>query len=153
MRSGVIYYEYEKCKKFEDFDMKANAELGTFKIRRDHFDYEYFVHHLHCTPNTALLSEGGIVDPASVFIFDGCAKEMKRKKEIGGMEPSVEKKEASEKNPEEEEDPEEEVYASPSLSMDIDASEDYLQIIEELERRPEYSLIRSGHASVPDSPI
>ncbi|MED6177199.1 hypothetical protein PIB30_095754 [Stylosanthes scabra] len=45
--SGVIYYEYEKHEKFEDYDDKANAELGTFKIRHYHFDDESFVHPLH----------------------------------------------------------------------------------------------------------
>ncbi|MED6109830.1 hypothetical protein PIB30_037138 [Stylosanthes scabra] len=39
--------EYEKREKFEDFDMKADAELGTFKIRRYHFDDESFVHPHH----------------------------------------------------------------------------------------------------------
>ncbi|MED6209753.1 hypothetical protein PIB30_057761 [Stylosanthes scabra] len=47
MGSGVIYYEYEKREKFEDYDMKSDAELGTFKIRRYHFDDESFVHPLH----------------------------------------------------------------------------------------------------------
>ncbi|MED6223734.1 hypothetical protein PIB30_076984 [Stylosanthes scabra] len=47
MGSGVIYYEYEKREKFEDYDMNADAELGTFKIRRYHFDDESFVHPLH----------------------------------------------------------------------------------------------------------
>ncbi|MED6180943.1 hypothetical protein PIB30_014725 [Stylosanthes scabra] len=47
MGSDVIYYEYEKRKKFEDYDMKADAELGTFRIRRYHFDDESFVHPLH----------------------------------------------------------------------------------------------------------
>ncbi|MED6108557.1 hypothetical protein PIB30_025206 [Stylosanthes scabra] len=47
MGSGVIYYEYEKREKFEDYDMKADAELGTFKIRHYHFDNESFVHPLH----------------------------------------------------------------------------------------------------------
>ncbi|MED6126839.1 hypothetical protein PIB30_082379 [Stylosanthes scabra] len=47
MGSGVIFYEYEKCEKFEDHDMRADAELGTFKIRRYHFDNESFVHPLH----------------------------------------------------------------------------------------------------------
>ncbi|MED6170684.1 hypothetical protein PIB30_033336 [Stylosanthes scabra] len=47
MGSGVIYYEYEKHEKFEDYNMKADAELGTFKIRRYHFDDESFVHPLH----------------------------------------------------------------------------------------------------------
>ncbi|MED6121873.1 hypothetical protein PIB30_034191 [Stylosanthes scabra] len=31
MGSGVIYYEYEKRETFEDHDMRADAELGTFK--------------------------------------------------------------------------------------------------------------------------
>ncbi|MED6175531.1 hypothetical protein PIB30_079279 [Stylosanthes scabra] len=47
MGSGVIYYEYEKREKFEDYDMKAHAELGTFKIRHYHFDNESFIHPLH----------------------------------------------------------------------------------------------------------
>ncbi|MED6184382.1 hypothetical protein PIB30_046988 [Stylosanthes scabra] len=46
MGSGVIYYEYEKRGKFEDFDMKADAELGTFKIRRYHLDDEASLHPL-----------------------------------------------------------------------------------------------------------
>ncbi|MED6226188.1 hypothetical protein PIB30_101053 [Stylosanthes scabra] len=47
MGSGVIFYEYEKREEFEDHDMRADAELGTFKIRRYHFDNEFFVHSLH----------------------------------------------------------------------------------------------------------
>ncbi|MED6217129.1 hypothetical protein PIB30_014791 [Stylosanthes scabra] len=47
MGSGVIFYEYEKREKFEYYDMDADAELGTFKIRRYHFDDESFVHPLH----------------------------------------------------------------------------------------------------------
>ncbi|MED6188714.1 hypothetical protein PIB30_088563 [Stylosanthes scabra] len=47
MGSGMIYYEYEKREKFEDHDMRADAELGTFKIRLYHFDNESFVHPLH----------------------------------------------------------------------------------------------------------
>ncbi|MED6173506.1 hypothetical protein PIB30_060116 [Stylosanthes scabra] len=47
MGSGVIFYKYEKREKFEDHDMRADAELGTFKIRRYHFDNESFVHPLH----------------------------------------------------------------------------------------------------------
>ncbi|MED6186769.1 hypothetical protein PIB30_069905 [Stylosanthes scabra] len=42
MGSGVIFYEYEKREEFEDHDMRADAELGTFKIRRYHFDNESF---------------------------------------------------------------------------------------------------------------
>ncbi|MED6196413.1 hypothetical protein PIB30_047232 [Stylosanthes scabra] len=47
MGSGVIFYEYEKREKFEDHDMRADVELGTFKIRRYHFDNESFIHPLH----------------------------------------------------------------------------------------------------------
>ncbi|MED6131432.1 hypothetical protein PIB30_009913 [Stylosanthes scabra] len=47
MGSSVIYYEYEKREKFEDYDMEADAELGTFKIRCYHFDDESFLHPLH----------------------------------------------------------------------------------------------------------
>ncbi|MED6135558.1 hypothetical protein PIB30_047628 [Stylosanthes scabra] len=47
MGSGVILYEYEKHEKFEDHDMRADAELGTFRIKRYHFDNESFVHPLH----------------------------------------------------------------------------------------------------------
>ncbi|MED6138665.1 hypothetical protein PIB30_076514 [Stylosanthes scabra] len=47
MGSGIIFYEYEKREKFEDYDEKADAELGTIKIRRYHFDDESFVHPLH----------------------------------------------------------------------------------------------------------
>ncbi|MED6222086.1 hypothetical protein PIB30_061074 [Stylosanthes scabra] len=47
MGSGMIFYEYEKREEFKDHDMRADAELGTFKIRRYHFDNESFVHPLH----------------------------------------------------------------------------------------------------------
>ncbi|MED6189349.1 hypothetical protein PIB30_095129 [Stylosanthes scabra] len=51
-----------------------------------------------------------------------------------------------------EEDPEEDIPASTSLPMDIDATEDYLQFIEELECRPKNSPIHSAQDSVPDLP-
>ncbi|MED6171053.1 hypothetical protein PIB30_037058 [Stylosanthes scabra] len=47
MGSGVIYYEYEECEKFEDYGMKADIELGTFKIRRYRLDDEASVHPLY----------------------------------------------------------------------------------------------------------
>ncbi|MED6110678.1 hypothetical protein PIB30_045113 [Stylosanthes scabra] len=47
MGSGVIYYEYEKREEFEDHDVRADAELGTFKVRHYHFYNESFVHPLH----------------------------------------------------------------------------------------------------------
>ncbi|MED6178063.1 hypothetical protein PIB30_104132 [Stylosanthes scabra] len=47
MESGIIFYEYEKREKFEDYDEKADEELGTIKIRRYHFHDESFVHPLH----------------------------------------------------------------------------------------------------------
>ncbi|MED6120745.1 hypothetical protein PIB30_023858, partial [Stylosanthes scabra] len=67
-------------------------------------------------------------------------------KGIGGMVPSIKKKDVSE------EDFEGKIPASSSLPMNIDADEDYLHYIKELERRREPSPLRSSQASVPDSP-
>ncbi|MED6113572.1 hypothetical protein PIB30_072107 [Stylosanthes scabra] len=39
--------EYEKHEKYDDADMKENAELGTVKIHRYHFDDEAFFHPLY----------------------------------------------------------------------------------------------------------
>ncbi|MED6210609.1 hypothetical protein PIB30_065717, partial [Stylosanthes scabra] len=74
-----------------------------------------------------------LISPSEGWMCEGDEVE----KEIRGMEPSVEKEKVSKEDEEEEEDPKEE-----------DPGEE----IEELERRPEYSPIHSGHASVPDSP-
>ncbi|MED6213588.1 hypothetical protein PIB30_094871 [Stylosanthes scabra] len=220
MGSGVIYYEYVKRDKFEDYDLKADAELGTFKIRCYHFDNESFVHPIHSvrfdpnrsyevpielliadqplsssdkgrtstrgshrsrrssptphysprmysstrrvvSPSSTVASSSlrrrmaskelrppkswKLIPPSEGWICDGDEEE----KEIGGIEPSVEKEEASkedeeEEDPkedpeedEEEEYPEEEVPTSTSLPMDVDSDEDYLQYLE---------------ASVPDLP-
>ncbi|MED6199556.1 hypothetical protein PIB30_077051 [Stylosanthes scabra] len=131
MGSGVIYYEYGNHEKFEDNDLKADAELGTFKIRKD-FRSRISLFQTVAS-NAALLTEDVLVNPLSSFTFSYYRDE--EEKEIGGMKPSIEKEEASEKeeekedpkeDPEEEENPEEEVPASTSLPMDIDATEDYL---------------------------
>ncbi|MED6123789.1 hypothetical protein PIB30_052727 [Stylosanthes scabra] len=216
MGSGVIYYEYEKREKFEDYDMKADVELETFKIRRYHFDGESFVHPLHSVmfdpdrpyeiPIEALMADQSLSScedgksstrrsrssrhptlhyspreisstqrvPSSsstkgtsssrrraasktlrmpkswelIMPFEGWMCEGdEEEKEIGGMEPSKRRIEEPK-----EEDPEEEILASTSLPMGIDATEDYLRFIEELEHRPNYSPNRSDHASIPDSP-
>ncbi|MED6174049.1 hypothetical protein PIB30_065220 [Stylosanthes scabra] len=47
MGSGVIFYEYEKCENYEDYDEKADTKLRTIEIKRYHFDDKYFVHYLH----------------------------------------------------------------------------------------------------------
>ncbi|MED6143992.1 hypothetical protein PIB30_011237 [Stylosanthes scabra] len=226
MGSGVIYYEYEKSEKFEDYDMKADAELGTFKIRRYHFDDESFVHPLHSVrfdPDRPyeILIEALMADKilssskdeksstrrssssrrptphyssrrmpiaqrerstSSVkgtrsFRYGTTSSSLRRtrswelispskgwmcdgddEKEIGGMEPSAKKDESSEEDseeeePEEEDNPEYGIPATPSLPMDIDAEDDYLHYIEELERPPEPSPLRSSQASVPDVPV
>ncbi|MED6224425.1 hypothetical protein PIB30_083886 [Stylosanthes scabra] len=58
MGSSVIFYEYEKREKFEDHDMRSDAELGTLKIRRYHFDNESFVYPLHSEiPIEALMAD------------------------------------------------------------------------------------------------
>ncbi|MED6163616.1 hypothetical protein PIB30_081667 [Stylosanthes scabra] len=148
MGSGIIYYEYEKPEKFKYYDMKANAELGTFKIRHCHFDGESFVNPLHSVrfdpdrtyevPIEALMADQPFSSsktgkssargshPSRRWMLEGDEEE----KEIGGMEPSVEKEgvreeEEDDEDPEEE-DPEEEVPVSTSLPMDIDATENYL---------------------------
>ncbi|MED6207407.1 hypothetical protein PIB30_035508 [Stylosanthes scabra] len=228
MGSGVIYYEYVKREKFEDYDMEADAELGTFKIRRYHFDNESFVHSLHSVrfnPNRlyvimieALMADKILSASKSEKSFAERQRSSRRpsphysprtmpvaqrerstssvngtcsfrhstasssvrkprswerippsegwmcdaddEREIGRMEPSVEKGESSEEDPEmEEEDPEEagnledRVPATPSLPMDIDAEEDFQRYIEELGRAPEPSPFRSSQASVPDGPV
>ncbi|MED6107653.1 hypothetical protein PIB30_016096 [Stylosanthes scabra] len=141
MGSGVIYYEYEKREKFEDYDMKADDELGTFKIRRFHFDNESFVHPLHSVR----------FDPDRPYEIP-----IEALMEIGGMDPS-EKEESSEEDPEMEEeyseevgDLEDRVPATPSLPMDIDVEEDFQRYVEELGCAPEPSPLRSSQASVPD---
>ncbi|MED6207875.1 hypothetical protein PIB30_039702 [Stylosanthes scabra] len=97
MGSGIIFYEYEKCEKFKDFDVRAYAELGTFKARCYHLDDEASVHPLRSIR----------IDPDLSIRDSG----------IGGMESSNEKKDVRE------EDFEEEVLASSSLLMDINAGE------------------------------
>ncbi|MED6175362.1 hypothetical protein PIB30_077636 [Stylosanthes scabra] len=47
MGSGIIFYEYEKHEKFEDYDMRADAELGTRSaILR--LDRKRFLFHIPC---------------------------------------------------------------------------------------------------------
>ncbi|MED6142789.1 hypothetical protein PIB30_000988 [Stylosanthes scabra] len=177
MGSGVIFYEYEKRKKFEDYDMDADAELGTFKIRRYHFDDESFVHPLHCVrfdpdrpyeiPIEALMADKILSSSKDEKSSIGRSRWMcdaDDEKEIGGMEPSAKKDESSEEDPEEdpeeeEEEPEEEdnpedgISATLSLPMDIDAEEDYQRYIEELGHALEPSPLRSSQASIPDEPV
>ncbi|MED6196178.1 hypothetical protein PIB30_044918 [Stylosanthes scabra] len=67
-----------------------------------------------------------------------------------GLMGGEENKEEEEEEEEEEEDPEEdvpddEIHAIPR-PMDMDAIEDYLQYLEELRHRPEYSAIHSSQA-------
>ncbi|MED6205877.1 hypothetical protein PIB30_021835 [Stylosanthes scabra] len=204
--------------------MKVDAELGTFKIRRYHFDDESFVHPLHSVqfdpdhsyeiPIEALMADkilsaskdekssaerprssrrpsphysrrtmpvaqrerstssvketrsfprgttsSSVRKPRSWELIppsEGWMCDVDDEKEIGGMDPS-EKGESSEEDPEmEEEDPEEagnpedRVPATPSLTMDIHAEEDFQRYVEELGRAPEPSPLRSSQASVPD---
>ncbi|MED6135454.1 hypothetical protein PIB30_046668 [Stylosanthes scabra] len=207
MGSSVIYHEYEKRVKFEDYDMKADTELGTFNIRCYHFDDESFVHPLHSVsfdpdcpykiPIKALMayeilssskdeksstgrsrssrrptpqySSRGIpptqrerstssVKGTSSFCY-GMASSSLRKPRSWELIPPFEDLEEEEEDPEEEEegseeeeDSEEGIPASSSLPMNINADEDYLHFIEELEYRPEHSPLRSSQAFVPDSP-
>ncbi|MED6207599.1 hypothetical protein PIB30_037206 [Stylosanthes scabra] len=172
MGSGVIFYEYEKREKFEDHDMRADAELGIFKIRHYHFDNKSFIHPLHSVrfdpdrpyeiPIEALMAD----KIASASKSEESSAKRRRwmcdaddEKEIGGMDPS-EKGESSEEDPEMEEEyskeagnPEDRVPATPSLPMDIDAEEDFQRYVEELGRAPEPSPLHSSQASAPDEPV
>ncbi|MED6139079.1 hypothetical protein PIB30_080507 [Stylosanthes scabra] len=47
MGSGIIYYEIEKREKYEDSDERADSDLAIVKMRRYHFDDEFFIHILH----------------------------------------------------------------------------------------------------------
>ncbi|MED6141268.1 hypothetical protein PIB30_101635 [Stylosanthes scabra] len=208
MGTGVFYYEYEKREKFEDYDLKANVELGTFKIRRYHFDDESFVHSLHSVrfdpdrpfevPIEALMADQPlsssdkertsargshrsrrssptphylpsmsssthrVVSPSPTVMSSSLCRGVAGKtlrppkswELISSFEASEkeEEEEDPEEKEEEEEDPEEEVHTSISLPMEIDAIEDYLQFIEELECYPKNSPIHSGQDSVPNLP-
>ncbi|MED6225837.1 hypothetical protein PIB30_097533 [Stylosanthes scabra] len=47
MGSGIIYYEIEKCEKYEGSDERADLDLAVVKTPRYHFDDELFIHPLH----------------------------------------------------------------------------------------------------------
>ncbi|MED6184173.1 hypothetical protein PIB30_044914 [Stylosanthes scabra] len=47
MGSGVIYYEYEAHKEYDDVDVEATTKLGTIKICRYHSNDEKFTHSIH----------------------------------------------------------------------------------------------------------
>ncbi|MED6136998.1 hypothetical protein PIB30_060927 [Stylosanthes scabra] len=47
MGSEVIYFEIEKREKYEDSDVKVDADLAIMKTCRYHFDDEPFIHPLH----------------------------------------------------------------------------------------------------------
>ncbi|MED6212952.1 hypothetical protein PIB30_088473, partial [Stylosanthes scabra] len=45
--SGVLYYEYEAHKEYDDVDVEATAELGTINIRRYYSNDEKITHLVH----------------------------------------------------------------------------------------------------------
>ncbi|MED6140719.1 hypothetical protein PIB30_096174 [Stylosanthes scabra] len=47
MGSGVVFYEYEALKEYDDIDVEPTAELGKIKILRYHFKDEKFTHSVH----------------------------------------------------------------------------------------------------------
>ncbi|MED6224450.1 hypothetical protein PIB30_084153 [Stylosanthes scabra] len=47
MGNRIIYYEIEKCERYEDSDESENPDLAVVKTRRYHFDDEPFIHPLH----------------------------------------------------------------------------------------------------------
>ncbi|MED6225748.1 hypothetical protein PIB30_096692 [Stylosanthes scabra] len=59
MGSGVVYYEYEALKEYDDINVESTTELGTIKIRRYHFKDEKFTCLVH----------SGIFDPDKPYEF------------------------------------------------------------------------------------
>ncbi|MED6200935.1 hypothetical protein PIB30_090118 [Stylosanthes scabra] len=47
MGSGVVFYENEALKEYDDIDVEPATELGTIKIRRYHFKGEKFTRSVH----------------------------------------------------------------------------------------------------------
>ncbi|MED6213862.1 hypothetical protein PIB30_097468 [Stylosanthes scabra] len=47
MGSGVVFYEYEALKEYDDMDVEPTAKLVKIKIRRYHFKEEKFTHSVH----------------------------------------------------------------------------------------------------------
>ncbi|MED6222254.1 hypothetical protein PIB30_062522 [Stylosanthes scabra] len=154
MGSGVIYYQYERREKFEDYDTKANAELGTFKISV-RFDpdrpYEILSSTKDKKSSTRRSSSSRRPTPHySPRSIPVAQRYPSVKKDESSEEDSEEDPEEEEREPEEDDNPEDGIPATPSLPMDIDAKEDYQRNIEELGRAPEYSPLRSSQAFVPD---
>ncbi|MED6165132.1 hypothetical protein PIB30_096664 [Stylosanthes scabra] len=150
MGSGIIYYEYEKHEKFEDYDLKANAELGIFKMRRYHFDDESFVHPLRSVrfdpdrpyevPIEALMadhplssSDKGRTSARGSHRSDGQVQcsithrgcpsqpvESFRLLLLSGVEPSVEKEEEEDPEEDQEEEEDPEEEVPASTSLPMD---------------------------------
>ncbi|MED6200929.1 hypothetical protein PIB30_090075 [Stylosanthes scabra] len=157
MGRGVIYYEYEKREKFEDYDLKADAELGTFKIRRYHFDNESFIHPLHSVrfdpdrpyevPIEALMADQPLSSSDKGKTYARGSHHSRRLSPTPhySLRMSSSTRRVVLPSP---------TVASSSLCrrVAVDADEDYLQYLEVLQHSLEYSFIHSRHASVPDLP-
>ncbi|MED6181079.1 hypothetical protein PIB30_016222 [Stylosanthes scabra] len=199
----------EKC---EDYNEKADVELGTIKIRHYHFEDESFVHPLHNVrfdpdrpyeiPIESLLADQPlssswdgksftrgshpsrhsspsphdsqrelsstqrVTSPSSIKEASSLCRRVASKKlrlpkssklvfpskgwmcegdegekEIGGMEPSVEKEVPSKKEEEEEEEKEDVEEDAPviPLPMDVDSEGDSLRFLDDLIQYPSYS--------------
>ncbi|MED6185050.1 hypothetical protein PIB30_053236 [Stylosanthes scabra] len=171
MGSSVIFYEYEKHEKFEDHDMRADAELGTFKTRRYHFDNESFVHPLH---SVRFDPDRPYEIPIEALMADKIASASK-------SEESFAERRSSSRRPSPRYSPRTMPVAQHERSMSSvkgtrsfrrgtasgsvrkprswelippseDAEEDFQRYVEELGCAPEPSPLRSSQASVPDEP-
>ncbi|MED6205646.1 hypothetical protein PIB30_019585 [Stylosanthes scabra] len=127
MGSGVIYYEYEKREMVEDYNMKADAELGTFKNRRYHLDDEAFVHPLRSVRLDPDLSDT-------------------TKRELEGWNPQSRRRMLVRKIPRKR------FLLHLTCLWTSMRKKDYLRYIKELKRRPELSPLRSRQASAPNLP-
>ncbi|MED6160341.1 hypothetical protein PIB30_050587 [Stylosanthes scabra] len=128
MGSGVIYYEYEKREKLEDYDLKADAELGTFKIR------------FGSRRRGCQRVGDSFRHPKVGWVKDTI------KRESEGWNPLMRRRMLARKIPRKRS-----LLYFPCL-WTLMLTEDYLRYIEGLRRRPELSPLRSRQASVSDSP-
>ncbi|MED6200321.1 hypothetical protein PIB30_083962 [Stylosanthes scabra] len=164
MGNGIIYYEIEKHKKYEDSNESVDSDFAIMKTRRYHFDDEPFIHPLH---SVRFDPDRPYELPVESLLALRCRNPSKKKdpspQESGqqGQEgarqlkswelipPSetwmydgddVEGKKASKEVLER-------VDGAKGIEEeDVDVDEDYLMYLEELRRHLEYSPVHSSQA-------
>ncbi|MED6209093.1 hypothetical protein PIB30_051356 [Stylosanthes scabra] len=142
----------EKREKYEDSDEIADSDLGIIKTQRYHFDDEPFIHLLH---NIRFDLDRPYGLPVESLLA------LKRRNSAEKKDPFPQgfglSRRASSTPQYSPLGPDNKVMRGQDHSkvgnsfrhprpMDMDADEDYLQYLEELQRHPEYSPVHSSHA-------